>query len=171
MGASNEIWIDARDYPVVEMTVHRPDRAIVQRRFTISMQAGQNNVVIRNLPSMLDGNSIGIEAETVSYSQALTIFDVVYVAPNTGAIRNHGSVMLNDTHTAGPHDGRTFEVVGDEYRDPPMLGSGVTVVLLAQEAGPINLILSYAVRCATCLCPDETSTNVSSDYYCETGRD
>ncbi|KAF8315709.1 hypothetical protein DL93DRAFT_2166668 [Clavulina sp. PMI_390] len=212
--AGAEIELDARDHSITRVTVYQWYRAIVQRRFPINVQSGQNSVAIKCLSSFLDGDSIRVEAETRSRSQALTVFDVVYSAPatytyvptkvNTPEIRalekqktalrvrvkaverNHA--LLKDfshtLHAAGIQgvsndqlasfmdmnlerdtqlweEKQKLEEDIEELEDkiarmsvkeeavPPLLRSGVTVILLAEDAGPIDLIVTYAVTHAS----------------------
>ena len=45
-------------------------------------QAGQNEIVIEHLPTLLESDSIRVEVEALSEKQSLTVFDVVYSPPN-----------------------------------------------------------------------------------------
>ncbi|KAF8315712.1 hypothetical protein DL93DRAFT_2166671 [Clavulina sp. PMI_390] len=212
--ASAEIELDARDYSIAGVTVYPLDRAIVQRRFPINVQSGQNSVAIKCLSSVLDGDSIRVQAETRSRSQDLTVFDVVYSAPATytyvptkvdtpetkalekqkttlgvrvKAVERNHALLKDYSHSlrAGRIQGVSSDQLASfmdmnlerdtqlweqkqkleedikELEDkiaglsvkeeavPPLLRSGVTVVLLAKEAGPIDLIVSYAVTRAS----------------------
>ncbi|KAF8319063.1 hypothetical protein DL93DRAFT_2164756 [Clavulina sp. PMI_390] len=216
MTANNEIRLDARDHPIVDVTVYQSHRATVQRRFSLSVKNGQNNIVIKYLPSLLDDESIRVEAETTNYSQILTVFDVVYtdhpgvvrtsgtrgpVSPQVKALKNDKDAlemrlallerhqMLLNGYIDNLRDGRIanatnesimsfmdmslekqtqlwkerkkleddiealthniLEIGDPDINLPPMLQSGTTVVLLAEEAGLIELFLSYSVRNAS----------------------
>ncbi|KAF8313121.1 hypothetical protein DL93DRAFT_2081515, partial [Clavulina sp. PMI_390] len=209
MTADNKVEVDARDHPIVGVTVYQSNRAIMQRRFPVEVKSGQNDIVVKYLPSVLESDSIRVEAETTSYSQALTVFDVVYTAPTTytptptmpdtpevEALREEKSekemyletlerdeALLNG-YSDSLRDGRVEHATSEslisfmgmrhekqkelwkEKRQlekdirglghqitlmgfkkvediPYALRSGVTVVLLAEEGGPVELVLSY----------------------------
>ncbi|KAK7107435.1 hypothetical protein V1264_015367 [Littorina saxatilis] len=71
-GGENEVTFAAPDCPVEKVTVY-PDRAEVCRRVEASLVAGLNQVVIKNLPDMVDSDSIRVEGKG-----AATITEVVF---------------------------------------------------------------------------------------------
>ncbi|KAF8313123.1 hypothetical protein DL93DRAFT_2097955 [Clavulina sp. PMI_390] len=213
MTADNKIEVDSREHPIVGVTVYQSNRAIVQRRFPVDVKPGQNDIAIKFLSSFLEGDSIRVEAETTSYSQILTVFDVVYSAPNYSttvatkadtpeveALREEKSekemhlqtlerdeALLNG-YSDSLRDGRVEHATSDSLLSfmgmrlekqkelwkekkqlqkeikalgtkissmgyvhvdeiPSTLRSGVTVVLLAEESGPVELVVSYDANC------------------------
>ncbi|KAF8310769.1 hypothetical protein DL93DRAFT_2230081 [Clavulina sp. PMI_390] len=91
-----EIQVDARDHLITGVTVYRSNGALVKRRFQLNVKSGRNGILIKCLSPVLDGDSIRVEAETISPSQGLTIFDVVSYSPIT--------------HTHVPHTVQTPEM-------------------------------------------------------------
>ncbi|KAF8332765.1 uncharacterized protein EI90DRAFT_2971572 [Cantharellus anzutake] len=74
--------LNALEHDIEKVTVYN-DRAAVTRRFQVDFKAGQNEITISRLPKVLESDSIRVETETTSSSQALTVFDVVYIAPKS----------------------------------------------------------------------------------------
>ncbi|KAF8313124.1 hypothetical protein DL93DRAFT_2168060 [Clavulina sp. PMI_390] len=222
---NNKIVVDAREHPVVGVTVYQSDRAIVQRRFSLDVKSGQNDIAIKYLPTVLDGDSIRVETGTTSFSQTLTVFDVVsstspyntvtyttsHVIPDTpevNALREEKSekdmllqilerdeALLNaysdSLRSAKPEEMTAESIVsfmdmrlerqtqlwkkkmqlqkdikaitnkvtglGHTITTPSAIGetvpsalrSNVTVVLSAEEPGPIELVISYLVTRAS----------------------
>ncbi|KAF8319062.1 hypothetical protein DL93DRAFT_2164755 [Clavulina sp. PMI_390] len=225
--SGHQLHVDAPDHPIVEVTVYQSDRAIVQRRFPLDVKIGQNAIRIKNLSSFIDGDSIRVEAQTTSYSQGLSIVDVVYT-PSTGVaiigppipqtpevkglhaekaalemrygiLESHQTLLtgyagsLRDGRIESATNetlipfmelnlekqtqlwkekqqlGKEIKVLADRIAEmrveekfaSPGLGSEVAVVLVAEEAGAIELVLSYVVRRASWT----SSYDIRADLY------
>ncbi|KAF8324105.1 hypothetical protein DL93DRAFT_97592 [Clavulina sp. PMI_390] len=77
------IELNAQAHPVSAVTVYQDDGALVQRHFLVTLQAGQNEIVITRLSNYISNDSIRVEAESSSSSQHLVVFDVTPLAPSS----------------------------------------------------------------------------------------
>ncbi|KAF8332763.1 uncharacterized protein EI90DRAFT_2918099 [Cantharellus anzutake] len=206
--SEHSLTLDALEHEIEKVTVYN-DRAAVTRRFRVDFKVGQNEISIGRLPKVLESDSIRVETETASSSQALTVFDVIYVAPQLGGdssqsdpfkgLEDKRAVLQNkldiiqrqsnllSSYAEGLNDkvkkveqlesflemystrsekshalkqelsnelaGLTLEL--QERREQSNSEhearkfAGVNVVILAEEEGPADVILSYIVTAAS----------------------
>ena len=70
---SNSITYDAADHDIHSVTVFQVNRAEITRRIKLDLKEGQNEILVKNLPSVLDEDSIRVEG----IGKAV-VFDVIY---------------------------------------------------------------------------------------------
>ncbi|KAH7103966.1 hypothetical protein BKA62DRAFT_782983 [Auriculariales sp. MPI-PUGE-AT-0066] len=79
---ANTVEYDASAHDVRAVTVFQVDRAEVNRRIQVQLKAGQNDVVVTNLPTCLDEDSLRVDG-----IGSATVFDVIY-SPPASNLRN-----------------------------------------------------------------------------------
>ncbi|KZS95443.1 hypothetical protein SISNIDRAFT_452048 [Sistotremastrum niveocremeum HHB9708] len=168
----SKIVYDASEHPVNAVTVFQANRAEINRRIQVDLIAGQNEVEVIHLPSVLDEDSIRVDGIGKD-----VIFDVIYKPPTpTGKGKDSDALKqllkkkaaLDSRKHILEHEDNILSKLAKSDKRSQKRGVTIVIVVIADENGPAELSLSYVVSSAQWKAQYDLRASISNSQQSDT---